>query len=421
MTASLAFSAGCLLFTSLYRLLPEALLFLKSSQGTHSNKWTQSHLMASYVGGVLVCVVMNWLLHVLTSESVVHCNHGGHDHDDDIHDHVNKLEDHVHHHEIHDHELHGGHSRTHGNLGTHQNNESRDNLEHHHSHITGHDHDLHNDHYHGHHHGHHHVHVHDDHHDHDDSHADTSEHTPLLPLKTKKSLLHYIVHEDSPSECKGYSSAERCEYTHANTLHFCEIPDIVEGEELTRLNTGHTSIDHDETKDHHHHVNSPLSRLLLIGVQTTMAITIHKFPEGFITFVTSETNPELGYQIFFSLLVHNVTEGFSMSLPLFYSFSARSPGFAKLKAFGISALLGGLSQPLGALGGMMLLRQSEKIDFDSLEYVYGITMAVTSGFLTVIGFSMYGLAVSFGGTQNWVLFWCVFGILVIGMSSIVAA
>ena len=49
--------------------------------------------------------------------------------------------------------------------------------------------------------------------------------------------------------------------------------------------------------DHHHHVNSPLSRLLTIGIQTTLAITLHKLPEGFITYITSETNPQLGISI----------------------------------------------------------------------------------------------------------------------------
>ena len=83
---------------------------------------------------------------------------------------------------------------------------------------------------------------------------------------------------------------------------------------------------------HHHHVNTAHSRLLVIGIQTALAITLHKLPEGFITYVTSETNPDLGISIFLSLIVHNFVEGFSICLPLFYSMenSVSNPKFVAI-------------------------------------------------------------------------------------------
>lgn len=409
LTGSLALSSGCLLFTSLYRLLPEALLKLNDSLEDTSAKWINFYLMISYIGGVGVCIAFNTLLHLLTSESVVHCNHGG------------EIEEvglaHEHSHREHSHHEHSHHEHADEQPNEHTHSE--------HSHDT-------------------HSHTH-----HPQTHSDNSisppssesislnETSKLLPqtIKSKKSFLHYIADEaNTIGECKGFSSAELCLFQQNNAaLHFCEIPEDLELSSHPSHGT-HRHFDEEQTvgvhadhghEDHHHHVNSPLSRLLLIGVQTTLAITLHKFPEGFITFVTAETNPQLGLSIFFSLLLHNLTEGFSMCLPLFYSFASTGPRFAKFKAFAISALLGGLSQPLGAFIGLLFLQHNstpgEPWDMKSLGFGYGLTLSVTSGFLTVIALSMYGSAIAFGGTQNFVLFWCVFGMCIIGMSSIISA
>ena len=53
-----------------------------------------------------------------------------------------------------------------------------------------------------------------------------------------------------------------------------------------------------------------------------------------------------------------------------------------------------------------------------MNRIFGITMAITSGFLTVISLSMYGSSVSFGGNINFVMTWCIIGISVIGITSV---
>lgn len=89
----------------------------------------------------------------------------------------------------------------------------------------------------------------------------------------------------------------------------------------------------------------------------------------------------------------------------------------KLKAVSISAVLGGLSQPLGALAGYFFMKLNHAgesdINLDKLNYVFGITMAVTSGFLTVIALTMFGSAVSFSGRPNFVMIWGILGMCVI--------
>ena len=466
LNGSLAFSSGCLIFTSLYRLLPEALKYLQelanedNKEGregpeheSQSNaRRLQFLLMVSYFGGIIICAFFNYVLHLMTSESVVHCNHGN--------------------------DVKGGgpaahHSHSHHHADNHDVEDS--------GYIQQQEYQ--------------HQHDHEHHHYHDIEVPEQNpanklqlqqltiqiemrdhENTPLLrkTLVPRKSLLRLFLPSESEEdgECKGFSSAERCYFKNDTchdpheSLHYCELPELPsephsDGSNVNDVsaldgNQHHYEHEHEhehqhqhqhenehehehqfehnqqqsQTRhsihlhhepDHHHHVNSPLSRLLLIGIQTTLAITLHKLPEGFITYITSETNPTLGVSIFISLTLHNFTEGFSMCLPLYFSMAETSK-FAKVKAVSLSAILGGLSQPLGAILGYFFLKVNEdKYSLSRLNLIFGITMAITSGFLTVVALSMYGSAVSFGGNANHVMTWCIIGIILIGSSSILSA
>lgn len=421
MNGSLSFSAGCLLFTSLYRLLPEALSYLQKSNALEGETTTDSrinlYLICSYVAGAAICLLFNAILHMLTSESVVHCNHGGHDHEQNDDNEDSHSHEHSHNNDLHQHMV-----EVHSNIGNKHSHQRE--VENHHTH-------------------------------HDHTAQAIDEQTPLMHVKlsTRKSFIHYIAPhsiEEEVGECKGYTSAEYCLYkaqeSNTHRLHFCDMPSI-KSYTSELHDDGHMVLSHyhlnenqdyvpeqsnnkinheDHIEDHHHHVNSPLSRLLLIGVQTSMAITMHKLPEGFITYITSATDRELGFSIFLSLLVHNFTEGFSMCLPLYYLFSIGSNRFAKLKAWCISAFLGGISQPIGAFIGYLFLQHTGSqeggdIDLKRIDFIFGITIAVTSGFLSVIGLSMYGSSISFGGSMNFTMLWCIVGMSVIGLSSIISA
>lgn len=421
MNASLSFSAGCLTFTALYRLLPEGKLYLKKACSKSDDERCGNaqklllNLFVSFAAGMLICLLLNALLHLVTSNSVVHCKHSG--------DEQSQLAG-VHH--------HGHHTGNTGDVdGQHL---------HLHSHIQ------------------------------DPLALPSADETvPLIPrLKKSKSLLHYFTNTDDVGECKGYTSADvylfhnpaadqdelgefviPCPTDLTKTLaaslvqkgggvggHLLSQNDIHHTRSHGSLVFAHdperpyddafdTNAQHyNHHQDHHHHVLTPLSHLLLIGIETSMAITLHKVPEGFITYVTSETNKTLGLLIFLSLMLHNFTEGFLMCLPLYYLMAASSPQFAKVKAFAIGATLGGLSQPLGALCGMAFLKfnQKQTIDLVELNFIFGVTMAATSGFLTVVGLQMFSLAIMFNrGSLNYVLFWCLAGMSLIGFSSVLTA
>ncbi|KAI5953980.1 ZRT3 [Candida margitis] len=410
LNGSLALSSGCLIITALYRLLPEASGYLAMSNEDASaehltKRWQQFYLMSSYFGGILICLSFNFALHLLTSESVVHCNHGNT---------VKEEEDHG------MQEIHRSHGHGHGH--SHQHSHANIEADTNHSKPSTDEENQVRDYFVD------QVPV--------EVEVEESERTPLIraTLKPRKSIIQLFLNDEAAGECKGYTSAELCTYHHhehgVDRLHFCEIPQLENHEEGAHsIETGDDEETHREPAfssnqshhshevDHHHHVNSPLSRLLLIGIETTLAITLHKLPEGFITYVTSETNPKLGFSIFISLILHNYTEGFSMCLPLYYAMT--SSKFAKIKAVAISATLGGISQPLGAFLGYCFLKvNSNKYDVHSLRFIFGVTMAVTSGFLTVVALTMFGSAVSFGGNMNFVILWCIVGIVVIGLSTI---
>lgn len=424
MNGSLAFSCGCLLLTALYRLLPEASAYILAlGSGDNAN----AMLVASFIAGIVLCVCFNYALHLVTSNSVVHCSHDGEARVGlDPHDGMHSSK--------HDHAHPSGHSHLHSH-GTFA--ETTDGL----GEANGHFDPTKDDH----------VEesnaVAQDRESYFDSMAETQqwpdETHPLLSHRKSNGIIHYLAHdsnldENILGECKGYSSAERCIYERTGELHFCEIPELHLSKDPSKMvsdtgkstdyitevvpprsNTASSAHSHHNTAEHHHHhVNSPRSRLLLIGIQTMLAITLHKLPEGFITYVTSETNPDLGFSIFLSLLIHNYTEGFLMCLPLYYSFGAVK--WRKLKSVGISATLGGLSQPLGAVLGYTFMKYyaGENFDLKKLDLVFGVSMASTAGFLAVIAFSMYGSAVSFCALPNFVLLWCLFGMCLIGILTV---
>lgn len=147
---------------------------------------------------------------------------------------------------------------------------------------------------------------------------------------------------------------------------------------------------------HHHHFETPFSKLLSIGLQTCVVITLHKFPEGFIIFYTnqsSDVSKALGFSIFLSLTVHNFVEGFSMTLPFYAAFEN------KALALLITTLLGGCSQPLGALIGYLIFKDKDNGGGENQPHM-DTYLSATAGFLLVIGLQMFQTAVGFSQSHH---------------------
>jgi ZIP family zinc transporter len=90
-------------------------------------------------------------------------------------------------------------------------------------------------------------------------------------------------------------------------------------------------------------------KLLRMGLFTALAIAIHNFPEGLVTFLAALQDPSLGVAIAVAIALHNIPEGISVSVPIFYATGNRK------KAFTYS-FLSGLAEPVGAGIAYLALR-----------------------------------------------------------------
>lgn len=150
---------------------------------------------------------------------------------------------------------------------------------------------------------------------------------------------------------------------------------------------------------HHHHIETPFSKLLSIGMQTCLVLTLHKFPEGFIIFYTNKTKDDsmgIGFSIFISLAIHNFVEGFAMTLP-FYSIFEN-----KWLSILITTVLGGGSQPLGALIGYLIFNNKHlnNPNKDDSQPNMDLLLSITSGFLLVIALQMFQTGIGFSDVHH---------------------
>lgn len=170
-------------------------------------------------------------------------------------------------------------------------------------------------------------------------------------------------------------------------------PLAAEVRNLPNITSSHHHADHECHADsgaedleaqHHHHV--PENAFLSIGLQTSIAIALHKLPEGFITYATNHASPDLGFSVFMALFIHNITEGFAMALPLYLALGSRT------KAMFWSSLLGGVSQPLGAgvAAAWFSIAGHQGDDDDGPGFaVYGCMFAVTAGIMTSVALQLF--------------------------------
>lgn len=111
--------------------------------------------------------------------------------------------------------------------------------------------------------------------------------------------------------------------------------------------------------------------LLRMGLFSALAITIHNFPEGIATFMSAIQDPKLGISIAVAVAIHNIPEGIAVSIPVYYATGN------KKKAF-LYSFLSGLSEPVGAVVGFILLRRF------ITPSLFGIIFAAVAGIMVYI-------------------------------------
>ncbi|CEP64436.1 Zn(2+) transporter ZRT3 LALA0_S11e04060g [Lachancea lanzarotensis] len=381
----LSLSAGSMMTTSLNKMLPKA------------EKADRLTVFLGFVLGVTASFLLNFIVHAYTSESLVHCSHGEGDtklHDSDSHHHShtdNVLDPHDHSHSEHEHNHHHGSENAPHSEGEHQHQGEHEPL------ITGRP-------------------------------SLKSGHAP--PLRSKRSIIDFLSRPTiRAGNCYGskycvpktvrsssHSNPEEVSMACPSGASKIACPENDIGYDLENLSVyranflkGEMSHEHlnrhgsigsssstpeslESGQHHHHHLATPFSKLMSIGIQTCLVITLHKFPEGFVVFFTNKNNSDsrsFGLSIFLSLAIHNFIEGFAMTLPLYAAF--RNKAYAILAA----SALGGGSQPLGAIIGYFIFKRT-----GAQELNINILLSVTSGFLFVIAIQMFQTAISFSDSHH---------------------
>lgn len=152
---------------------------------------------------------------------------------------------------------------------------------------------------------------------------------------------------------------------------------IPSGENPHEMHTIEEINDTDSTDNHHlkfkekHDEAQKKNKLLRMGLFTALAIGIHNFPEGLATFVAALQEPSIAIPIAVAIALHNIPEGIAVSVPIYYATGS------KKKAF-LYSFLSGLSEPLGAIIGYLILRP-----FLS-DTVMGIIFGMVAGIMIYI-------------------------------------
>ena len=113
--------------------------------------------------------------------------------------------------------------------------------------------------------------------------------------------------------------------------------------------------------------NLGIKRLKRTGIITAFAITLHNFPEGFATFVSSIESFSFGLVIAVAVALHNIPEGLAVSLPIYYATNDKKRAFAY-------SCLSGLAEPIGAIIGAIILMPF--INDSMMAIVFGVVAGI---------------------------------------------
>lgn len=112
-------------------------------------------------------------------------------------------------------------------------------------------------------------------------------------------------------------------------------------------------------------------RLVSVGLSTAVAIALHNFPEGLVTYVAYLDDPTVGIALAVGIGIHNIPEGLCVAMPFYYGTGCRWKSF-------LWGTLSGLSEPLGALLGWLVLRNEFSGNTN------GILFGLVGGIMTFI-------------------------------------
>lgn len=146
-------------------------------------------------------------------------------------------------------------------------------------------------------------------------------------------------------------------------------------------------------------------KLLRMGFMSAAAIAIHNFPEGLAAFTAALKDPGLGLPIAIAIAIHNIPEGIAVSIPIFYATGDRKKAF-------FYSFISGLSEPLGALVGYVLLFRFLN------DTTFGIIFALVAGIMVYISLDELLPAAERYGEHHLSIYGLISGMIVMAVSLI---
>lgn len=144
-------------------------------------------------------------------------------------------------------------------------------------------------------------------------------------------------------------------------------------------------------------------KLKRTGIMTALAIAIHNFPEGIASFVSATQSLQLAIPIVVAIAIHNIPEGISVAAPIFYATGSRRKAM-------FWSFLSGLSEPLGALVGYLIL-----LPFMN-DMIYGILFAAVAGIMVFISLDELLPSAAVYGEHHLSMYGLVSGMVLMALS-----
>lgn len=148
---------------------------------------------------------------------------------------------------------------------------------------------------------------------------------------------------------------------------------------------------------------TPDHALLMSGITTAVAISIHNIPEGVMLYVTDSQSYIQALPVLAAVAIHNLPIGLSISIPIYYATGRRSTAL-------LVCLVSGLMEVIGALIGALLQGPTES------PLGLGLLLAVIAGIMIYVAFDELIPAALCEGRRHTGLAGILIGLLIMGLT-----
>eukprot|EP00537_Pseudo-nitzschia_pungens_P007592 CAMPEP_0172357818 /NCGR_PEP_ID=MMETSP1060-20121228/2147_1 /TAXON_ID=37318 /ORGANISM="Pseudo-nitzschia pungens, Strain cf. cingulata" /LENGTH=353 /DNA_ID=CAMNT_0013078673 /DNA_START=123 /DNA_END=1187 /DNA_ORIENTATION=- len=143
--------------------------------------------------------------------------------------------------------------------------------------------------------------------------------------------------------------------------------------------------------------------LMHMGWAMAVAIALHNFPEGMVTYMAYTEDASVGFALAIAIALHNIPEGLCVAMPLYYATGRRWYAFCW-------GTFSGLTEPLGALIVFFTSKSMSRVaDGIVFGMVGGMMVAICIGQLLPSAFK-------YSSNAKHVTYVCLFGMFVLASS-----